>query len=109
MKNTHIKNLHQVVPEKIRLRIYKKVLKDLEKTGRCKNSVGLCLILPTVLWDLDDLLDKCPDGSFWSWRDTGKAFPELTQKVLSDIFQSNNILEIRKVFLRTWIKNLESK
>lgn len=109
MKNKRIKNLHQVVPENIRLRIYKKVLKDLEKTGICKNSVGLCLILPIVLWDLPDSLTECPDGSFWDWRDTRKAFPELTQKVLSDILYSNNELETRKVFLRTWIKNLESK
>lgn len=109
MKNTHIKNLHQVVPEKIRLSIYKKVLKVLEKTGCYNGSVGLCIILPVVLWGLPNSLIECPDGSSWSWRDTGKAFPELTSKVLSDILHSNDRVETRKVFLRTWIKNLENK
>jgi hypothetical protein len=103
MKNTHIKNLLSVVPDTIRLEVYKEALANVEK------GYGLCLLLPTKLWDIH-YLDDGPDGLDWDFDDTKIAFPELTVEVINTIQRrraSEDIISTREKYLKLWIEQLE--
>ncbi len=115
MKNLHIKNLGQVVPAEIRLEIYKTALRIIEKQervfGLLKDSYGLCLLLPCVLWNLDNYLSKAPDGNNWSYFTTSSSFPELTSKVLDKLNKTETDEQANKIrikFLKDFIKMLEN-
>jgi len=52
MKNTHIK-AGEEVPIELRKEIYKDALDVIEKGIVSRECMGLCLILPKLLWGLD--------------------------------------------------------
>lgn len=88
MKNKTIR-LDEVVPEKIRFSVYKKVLEILKTIKNNKslygmssydNSFGLCLLLPCVLWNIN-YLDDAPYGENWNWHDVPDAFPEVADGI----------------------------
>lgn len=93
MKNINI-DIKKTVPQAIRLQVYKeslKILQDVSNSIKYKieqkkhhgvfGSVGLCVLLPCVLWDLESYLDKEPDNKHWDYRDTIIGFPELKSKI----------------------------
>ena len=79
MKNKHIKP-HELVPPHIRLRVYRKASKLLSQdypiSGMTEDR-GLCMVLPCVLWDLENYLHKAPNGSDWEYYKMYLMFPEL--------------------------------
>jgi hypothetical protein len=69
----------EVVPLKIRLGVYKEAL-DIIKKGDMKYGLGsfsLCLLLPSILWNLSSFLYKSPSGKRWLSDETNIMFPEL--------------------------------
>lgn len=92
MKNTHIRNLKQVVPFKERMETYKEALdiyeRNLErlKKGKdtdypsCVTSGSINLLLPCLLWDLNSFHDSCPDSTSWCFEDVKETFPEIQRK-----------------------------
>jgi hypothetical protein len=70
--------LEKELPKKIKLQVYKEALelyKNDENTIQ-QFGVGLCLVLPCVLWELSHYLDY-PHNEDWRHYDTPKAFPEI--------------------------------
>lgn len=111
MKNTQISNVGILVPKEIRLEVYKEALeifKNNTKKSDLNTKSGLCLLLPCILWDLENFLDKAPDGKHWSYSDTGKRFPELTDNVIEDIEKCGEEEAIKKrtEYLEQFIKKL---
>ena len=117
MKNIDI-HPRQVVPIEPRLKIYKEAL-DLIKDNRdfrtstgdwVFNDVGLCLILPCLLWDLHYMYNP-PNGNWHNW-DTPIMFPELNKFILVhkvlDITTKEK-QELRIKFLEEAIEELELK
>jgi len=91
MKNTDIQNLDKgIIPIKIRLEVYKEALEHITNNIWHQSEAGfsLCLLLPSLLWDLNSYLSLAPDGQEWVWAETPLAFPELTDTILSDIKQA---------------------
>lgn len=89
MKNEHILP-NTLVPEDIRLEVYKEAL-DIIKRGEhryCINGFFLCFLLPCVLWDLGDYLDDSPSDNTWSFKDTTTLFPEISHWIF-DITNSS--------------------
>jgi len=107
MINTHILNLQQEVPKEIRLEVYIKAKEYLLNPIDTK-GYGLCMILPVLLWDLDNFLLEAPDGEDWSYRDTHIAFPELTKKVLNtlSLLNSKESKAKRIEYINQFIKDL---
>lgn len=113
MKNTHIKNLLQEVPANIRLEVYKEAIYAIEnKTIKSMSRVvtGLCLVLPVVLWELENIHSLTPNDTHWKYDDTTIAFPELTEEVVIDISNARLRFDDSKriEYLNKWIKELES-
>lgn len=113
MKNTKIKNLKQVVPTEIRIQVYRKAIKLIDKQEKEHVLFGvyaLCVLLPCVLWDLKSYADYAPDKKCWSMNDTSTAFPELTDEVIR-IIESKDGQTRRNVtrvaFLRQFIQELK--
>lgn len=78
MKN---ENIHpgDLVPEEIRLECYKEALeivKNFDKQFGLSNPV-VCLILPCVLWGLEDYEDDAPNGELWFFYHAPEMFPEI--------------------------------
>lgn len=107
MINLDIPNLKSPVPKEIRLEVYKKAVRFIEKMG-CEFPSGLCLLLPTLLWNDANFT---PEGRRWYYKDTDKAFPEMSADFFAEV--STNVSKLRaKVrvkYLRMWIKQLESE
>lgn len=93
MKNINI-DIKKTVPQAIRLQVYKeslKILQDVNNSIKYKieqkkyygmfGSIGLCVLLPCVLWDLESLLDNGYNFKVWDYRDTIIGFPELKSKI----------------------------
>lgn len=114
MKNTHIRNLGQVVPAEIRLEVYKQALEIIQKQKDVFNlgkSYGLCILFPCCLWDLDDFLDNAPDSNGWSFYKTIKSFPELTDEMIKRITSKETEEKADKCrvrLLKKFIVQLES-
>jgi len=111
MKNTHIPNLLKEVPKDIRLEVYKEALDIIINNKIIKSNSGynLCILLPCLLWDLEDYWDISPNGETWHYQETIKAFPELTQKFINNINKITNINDrhnMRINLLQTSIKLL---
>jgi len=108
MINTHILNLKQEVPKEIRLEVYIKAVEYINNPIQTK-GFGLCIILPVLLWDLNTFIAASPDGNDWSYQETCKAFPELTDEVLETLFHTHTTKE-RKIkrleYLEQFIKQL---
>ena len=81
-----------LVPKQKRLAVYKQAVEHI-KTKSCKHLCGtnqphlsgLCLLLPCILWDLNHYADRSPSGVYWSYYDTSKMFPELTEEDIISI------------------------
>lgn len=116
MKNTHIQNLDEVIPADIRLQTYIDTLGyyeqrkwDEEDESEGYYGDGLCLVLPCIMWDLYNYLSNTPDGEYWDWTDTQKAFPELFRDIHKIYGAKRNRLNrnnVRMKLLRNWIKEL---
>lgn len=107
MKNTHIKTLTKPIDKNTRLSVYKETL---ERFLNQQEVDGLCLLLPMVLWGLEDYLEYYLDEETrqnWWWTNTPIAFPELTQEVLDKIHSAyGDRDEIRAEYLKEWIEKL---
>lgn len=118
MKNTHILNLKKEVPLDIRIEVYKDAIKYLEnalKVDEDKYYVGLCILLPCLLWDLDSSFSVAPDSLDWETEDTVIAFPEI-KAWLDNYYTSGNFgienhykikIQKRIEFLKETITELE--
>lgn len=113
MKNTNILSLKSEVPKEIRIQVYKDAIKILKKgEGICGigNDLGLCLILPCILWDFEDFEDLTPANQNWYWWDTKIAFPEITKEIIQTIYDcpkhKRNILRIE--YIKHFLKELKS-
>ena len=104
--------LGEIVPETIRLEVYKEALdfieNDGEKYGLDKYD-GLCLLLPCVMWDLDHYLNNDPNNCCWAYTETIKSFPEFGELIHSIIkcVDKNVEVESRIEVLKSCIKILE--
>ena len=108
MKNTHIKTLTKPIDKNTRLSVYKETL---ERFLNQQEVDGLCLLLPMVLWGLEDYLKYYLDeetGMNWCFKDTPTAFPELTQEVRDKISSARDEerIAIRAKYLEEWIEKL---
>lgn len=105
MKNTHIRNLKQIVPFKERMETYKELLDLYESSLRYGiiqypsdiESGSVTLLLPCLLWGLSSYRDKCPDGSQWYTSSVSIGFPELdkircTTGIIGRIVELKSIL-----------------
>jgi hypothetical protein len=106
MINKNIKVGDEVPPE-IRLQVYKEALENIEKSF----DLGICLMLPMILWGLKSYLDRGPDGKSFNWRDTEKIFPEM--KGISMAVNYTDIhktaIDIRSEYLTEAIKKLSNE
>ena len=85
MKNEFI-NLGEPVPDELRLEVYIEAKKCVEQMlegtfnkYRAECDLGLCLLLPCVLWDLEDYCENSPADVDWDYNDTAKSFPEISE------------------------------
>lgn len=125
MKNIHIKNLLSEVPKEIRLQVYKEALEYYDKElynilynlitppGLCTGyyGIGICLVLPCILWELHNYLSASPANEVWDYEDTSIAFPELSKEIISEITKASikgDDIDYRKSLLKKWIKKLEA-
>lgn len=76
----------------IRLGTYEKALELLEdhyNEGKYYpyaprgEELGLCILLPCILWDLNNYLDPDPNEEYWNYSDTTRAFPELAKYLIT--------------------------
>ena len=104
--------LGEVVPEKIRLEVYKEALdfieNDREKYGLDKYD-GLCLLLPCIMWDLDHFLNSDPNDYYWYWDETADSFPEFGELIhlITKCIDEDEEVEARIKVLKSCIKSLE--
>jgi hypothetical protein len=121
MTNTNIKNLDNEVPKEIRLEVYIKsldILEDLRQNNMTSfrgldYDDGLCLFLPTILWDLLSWRSPAPDGYGWDWKKTTIAFPELSEDILEELNSQYGCAEIkiniRIEYLKQFINTLNTE
>lgn len=61
------------------------------------------------MWGLYNYLSNAPDGEYWDWTKTQEAFPELGRDI-SQLYNKKllgqEIWQIRKTLLKSWIKEL---
>jgi hypothetical protein len=111
MKNEHIKSLKEVIPAEIRLEVYKEALNCIKNNINISGmgSYGLCMVFPCLLWGLDDYVNRTPTGDTWSFFDTKRAFPELTNEVIDKIELQQELIDRNKLrirYLKQFIKKL---
>jgi hypothetical protein len=111
MKNKNILP-REVVPEKIRLGIYKKALTQVEAGYLSHELSGnkLCLLLPCLLWDLESYLDDITPGVYFNWYDTPKMFPEM-KGIVAEVrgLKDSERTLIRIEYLTNAINKLKNK
>jgi len=78
MRNLHIKP-KDVVPVELRIQIYKEAIEHIKshKGEYCPLGKGLCLLMPCLLWGLENFMDDVP-GISWAHYHTLLMFPEFT-------------------------------
>lgn len=113
MENTNILP-NTLVPDDIRLQVYKKAVKLIltkDEILSYRWAYGLCLLLPCILWNLPDYECSSPNDLSWDWRDTKNMFPELTDDYLYAVkgTELNYGNSIRIDYLQGWISKLEKK
>ena len=106
MKYIH-PSLEEVVPLKLRIKIYKEALKYYKEPSDNFYS-GLCILLPMLLWELDSYLNDAPNGNSWNWSDTSTAFPEIDEYlfVITDCNDSSERRKLRIKILTSILKKL---
>jgi hypothetical protein len=109
MKNTDILP-GQLVPEEIRLEIYREALRQLDEPLKYElEDYYLCLLLPCILWELEYYLDD-PDSGSWEYLQTKKMFPEIQGIEIEVLNKEESALyDIRKRYLESAIQTLEKK
>ena len=78
MKNKKILP-NTLVPEKLRLKIYKQAYDDI--INQTPLATGLCVSLPMYLWGLTNVSEYGPNGQDWYTADTLNMFPELADEL----------------------------
>lgn len=115
MKNETI-TLDTIVPKEIRKQVYQEALKYYQNyliyPNKYQNlddedSLGLCLLLPCVLWDLEHYLNDSPTG-LWEYEATVHAFPEIKDYIpeIQGEFNQDKKLKIRIKVLTEILYNL---
>lgn len=116
MRNQHIKDLSIPVPVSLRIEIYKMaaafIVGDtfsfgINTTWNGRPQFPLCLILPCILWNLDEFTDPSPTGA-WAFTHTVKAFPELDADIIEEIERSDDANKTRLEYLDAWIFKLQN-
>lgn len=82
-------NLDLEIPLEIRLEVYKKAILSIRRKNYSRydlNTPQLCLLLPCILWNLDNFMKPGPNG--YQWINCKSAFPE---------FGKSELIEISKV------------
>lgn len=76
--------LDKELPKRVRIATYRKALKiykdkllNLDKEFYGMTGMGLCILLPCILWGLKSYLDSMPNGEEWVHELTPTAFPEI--------------------------------
>jgi len=107
MKNENILP-GQIVPEDIRLEVYKEAL---EKIGTTYGYFGLCLALPMILWGLKSYLEYAPNRDIWDWKDTETMFPEIAgiREAVDNESNKKEQVTIRIQYLESAIAKLSNK
>lgn len=115
-KNYIHPSLEIVVPEELRFLIYQEALDyyenedyliDKYNCDRDTLPLGLCLLLPCMLWDLKHFLQDAPDGENWDFSDTRIAFPEIKDflKVIGKARTREEEVETRISVLKQILKS----
>jgi len=119
MRNKEI-TLKEPVPNKIRKIVYQQALKYYQDflvkphtkyllIGDEPSTLGLCLLLPCILWDLRNYLNNSPIGDEWNHRETVFGFPEIREYTLeiSETKEHKDRLELRIKVLTEILTNLK--
>jgi len=96
----------QEVNKEKRLEIYKDALDIYQNNPKKLEGLGsgLCLLLPSLLWNLSSYMDDDPQRKSWDYDDTVILFPELRLFIESS---PNIITEEKRIeFLKESIKAL---
>lgn len=126
LKNLEYDLTKNLPPKDVRLNVYKEALEyylNIQKGGLCKYSdnteegyLGLCLIIPVLLWNLNSYLDNnlnIGDGNtyIWNYSDTKIAFPEIVLwvKDIEDTVEFPDKLILRIKAMKDCIEKLSSE
>lgn len=99
------------VPIEIRKQVYEKAIEIIETPylfGKNSPRNHLCIILPCIVFKLNDFLDDLPDGTYYDCSHTPKGFPELTKVRLLQI-ENDRTNEFRKQILQEMLNELNNK
>lgn len=110
MEFTYTNPLTEEVPKEIRLEVYKKA-KELIENWEEEINFGLqtpqlCLLLPCILYNLENYLDDSGNGETWSTCDTVLAFTEFTEEDIEAIANSIDKNVKRLELVTQWIEKL---
>jgi len=97
MKNEHILP-NTEVPIELRKEVYKEALGIIENA--IEGQHGLCILLPELLWGVDD--DYHPNGKIFYYSDSDVLFPEL-KNFLKKGYDVNYTNQERIEFLKSVI------
>lgn len=109
--NNHL-TLKQVVPNKVRKKVYLEVIKyyrkgEFTRFRECDTEINtplnLNMLLPCLLWGLRCWSDESPNGA-WDWEDTEIAFPEI--KVIQRKLKKVNDPDIKNKIKIRELKNI---
>lgn len=92
----------------IRLDCYEKAI-DIIKNNKIIHGFGpdfddnadeysLCILLPSVLWNLNHYNDNAPNNNYWHYKHTSNMFIEITEKVIQSIEDENK--QFKKSFVK---------
>lgn len=99
--------------KEIRLATYKKAI-EIIKDGKLKFGLSqhaLCLLLPSILWDLPHYTSKAPNNKCWLFLRAADMFPELNEWLV--VYKENYTEDTedtkdtgRLEYLNKWVKEL---
>lgn len=115
MKNAQY-TLDAPLPKEVRLECFKEAIeyykRKINGLSTKNKGRGLCLALPSILWDLDSYLGNPPHIEEWHCLQTPKAFvfdlSDLLLK-LQSVNSSEKAFKVRIKFLEKLIKDLENE
>lgn len=115
MKNETI-NIGDPIPDEIRLEVYKEAKVHIENAIKnpeydvygLEGFMGLCTLLPCILYDLETFEDDQPNGLYWEYELTPVSFPELAGFIekIDKIEGQRERNKMRLKFLNSSIKKL---
>ena len=104
--NTDV-TLDKPIDDELRLWVYKEALlyyTGVKWTDYGSHSLGLCLLLPCILWNLPSYID-----TKFKMYETSIGFPELTDFIKGRISCEIYSTPVRIIYLTEWIETLEQK